>query len=211
MGALTYPYTLTAGQPENVNQLNSNLSAISTVLNGGVDAANVTGAVFFEQYKRVFQATGYIQDALASGTKYILGTDGIATSGTAGTPGVSLALGTIFYLTASEYAVTGKTTKLLVKAILSSNATALGTTVTFGLYPVTVAGTADVVNVTAGTVTASSTVALATPSASTVTTGTSGDFTLPSDGAYALGYVLTGSPAANHASLLTAQLCVRNV
>lgn len=42
MGTLTYPFSLTAGQPENVNQLNANLAAISTLLNGNVDAANLT-------------------------------------------------------------------------------------------------------------------------------------------------------------------------
>lgn len=46
MGTLSYPFTLTAGQPENVNQLNSNLAAIATVLNGSVDATNLAaGAV----------------------------------------------------------------------------------------------------------------------------------------------------------------------
>jgi len=45
MAFITYPFTLTAGQPENVNQLNSNLEAIRTVLNGGVDGVNLSAAV----------------------------------------------------------------------------------------------------------------------------------------------------------------------
>lgn len=45
MTTLSYPYTLTAGQPENVNQLNSNLNAISTVLNGSVDTTNIASSV----------------------------------------------------------------------------------------------------------------------------------------------------------------------
>lgn len=41
MTSLSYPYTLTAGQPQNVNQLNSNLNAVATVLNGNVDNTNL--------------------------------------------------------------------------------------------------------------------------------------------------------------------------
>jgi hypothetical protein len=45
MGLLVYPVTLTAGTNENVNDLNSNLTQIATVLNGGIDAANITNNV----------------------------------------------------------------------------------------------------------------------------------------------------------------------
>ena len=44
MTQLSFPFTLTAGTPENVNQLNSNLDAIKTVLNGGIAADNLTGS-----------------------------------------------------------------------------------------------------------------------------------------------------------------------
>lgn len=212
MATLTYPYTLTAGQPENVNQLNSNLSAISTVLNGGVDAANVTGAVFFEQYKRLFTASANCIAAVSTAGTLCGITTATSTPPTSGSAAGGAAWGCgLFYLTASEYAVTGKTTKLLVKAAYGSNATAAGTTITIGAYPVTVAGAAGQVAFTMGTVVSGSTVALASPSASAFATGTSGDFTLPSDGAYILGFVCTGTPAANHVGLISAQLCVRNV
>lgn len=44
MSTLTYPFTLTAGQPENVGQLNSNLAAISTIINGALDEGNLATA-----------------------------------------------------------------------------------------------------------------------------------------------------------------------
>lgn len=42
MGTLSYTHTLTAGTPENVNHLNQNLTDIQTVINGGIDATNIT-------------------------------------------------------------------------------------------------------------------------------------------------------------------------
>jgi hypothetical protein len=41
MGTLSFPFTLTAGQPENINQLNSNLAAIQAVINGAIDDTNL--------------------------------------------------------------------------------------------------------------------------------------------------------------------------
>lgn len=208
MAVVTYPKTLTAGAPENVNDLNSNLTALTAQINGSLDAANVTGAVFFEQYKRVFHTDVGGITSLAAGSKYF-GNSSVAV-GTSGSSNWTTGL-PVFYLTATEYAVSGKTTKLLTKVSYASNATAAGVTLTFGLYPLTVAGGAGLIVPTLGTVTSGSTVALASPSASTVTTGTSGDFTLPSDGAYMVGFTSSGSMAANHIGAATVQLCVRNV
>lgn len=44
MTQLAFPYTLQAGQPENVNQLNANLDAVKTLVNGGLDATNLSAA-----------------------------------------------------------------------------------------------------------------------------------------------------------------------
>lgn len=51
MGTLVYPFTLTAGANENVNDLNGNLAAIAAVLNGNVDAANLlNGAITADKF-----------------------------------------------------------------------------------------------------------------------------------------------------------------
>lgn len=44
MASISFPFTLTAGQPENVNQLNSNLAAISAQVNGNIDNTNLASA-----------------------------------------------------------------------------------------------------------------------------------------------------------------------
>jgi hypothetical protein len=43
--SLVYPFTLTPGAPENVNQLNANLEAIRNVVNGSLDASNLSTSV----------------------------------------------------------------------------------------------------------------------------------------------------------------------
>lgn len=115
------------------------------------------------------------------------------------------------YFDDADYTVASKTQKLRVRAQIACNATAPAITFTVGLYPVTVAGGADTLTFTLGTVVAGSTVAFASPSASTIAQSNSGDLTIPSDGAYAFGFVTSGVPAANSASLISAQLQTRNV
>ena len=44
MAQISYPFTLTAGAAENVNQLNSNLTAITDEVNGNLDNTNVASA-----------------------------------------------------------------------------------------------------------------------------------------------------------------------
>lgn len=117
----------------------------------------------------------------------------------------------VFHFAKADYEVAGKTQKLRLRAQVSANATAPAVTFTPGLYPVTVAGGVGAITFTLGTVVTGSTVAIASPSASTVTQANSGDFTIPSDGAYVLGFACSGSPAANARGLLTAQLQTRNV
>lgn len=44
MGTLTYPNTLVAGENEDVNELNANLDAIKTVINGNIDTSNLSAS-----------------------------------------------------------------------------------------------------------------------------------------------------------------------
>lgn len=118
---------------------------------------------------------------------------------------------TLFRFVAADYAIGSLTTKLNLRSIVSTNATASTRNFVVGLYPVTVAGTTDILTYTLGTVVASSTATHTAPSASTNDVGTSGDFTIPSDGVYALGFTLSGTLANNSAVQVSAQLRVRNV
>lgn len=120
---------------------------------------------------------------------------------------VALAL---FHLQAAAFSVAGKTTRLRVSILVGENATVSGATFTAGLYPVTIAGAADAVTVTAGTVVATSTAAVAAPSTNSLTNANSSDFTMPADGAYALGVNVTGTHGANAAANITARLTFRH-
>jgi hypothetical protein len=90
-------------------------------------------------------------------------------------------------------------------ASVTTNNTAPAQTITTGLYPMTV----TTATWTAGTVVSGSTAAIVTPGASATTTGTSGDFAFPADGAYALGVIVSGTPSGN--MTINASLSVRNV
>ena len=97
--------------------------------------------------------------------------------------------GLLFYLVAADYAAGAV---LNVRAALANGATALTVTVTAGLYPITLSAG----NYVIGTVVTGSTVAVASPGANSITQNTSGDFALPSNGLFALGYATSGAPGA---------------
>lgn len=115
-----------------------------------------------------------------------------------------------FYFDDADYLVSGLTQKLRIRAQMMVNATKPTIKFTVGLYPITVAGAADVLSVTLGTVVSGSTVEINEPAASTITSGTGSDFTIPSDGAYMLGVVTSGTLTNNSAVYLSAQLQTRS-
>lgn len=86
------------------------------------------------------------------------------------------------------------TTKMRTSAAIVTAATAPGKTITVGLYPVTGAPTQ-----TLGTVVENSTASFASPAKESTVTAKSGDFTPPADGVYALGYIVSGTPAGGFA------------
>lgn len=116
------------------------------------------------------------------------------------------------HLVGADYTVTGKTTRLRVRASCFTNATAPTSTFTVGLYPVTAyTGTAGNLNFTIGAVVTGTTVAFAAPSASTLTHSAASDITIPSDGFYAMGVAISGSStAANSRVGITTALQIRH-
>lgn len=103
------------------------------------------------------------------------------------------------YLDDADYTVAGKTTQLRVRGLAFTNGTAPASTFTFGLYPVTFSGGADSLIATLGTVVTSSTAAIAAPAANSAVKADSSAFSVPADGAYALGVVISGASVANNA------------
>ena len=110
---------------------------------------------------------------------------------------------------ASDYAITGLTTKMFIRAQCLVNATAPANTFTVGLYPQTAAGGSNNLVVEDGTIVSGSTVAFAAPSASTISEGDTGNFTIPSDGQFGLYVVLNDTMASNSSVRIAAQVYVK--
>lgn len=233
MADASFPHPILAGNQRSPVQLQANFEALRDYLNSadwvddtrlaaGAALANLLSATVTDAklaspnnaaYKTILEASAVEKTAGAFGAgTYSLGT-GIALDDSSPTDLLLAGVGpaAVKYFVAADYAVAGLTTKLRVRAQVSSNATASAITFTYGLYPVTFSGGAGVLNVTLGTVVAGTTVAIASPAASTVVSGVSTDATIPADGLYCLGVATSGSPASNHAALLSAELQVRNV
>jgi len=117
----------------------------------------------------------------------------------------------MIYFDDADATATSLIQKLRLRAQVNTNNASPTITFTFGLYPVTFAGGTDTFTVTLGTVVSGSTVAIASPAATSTTSANSGDFTIPSDGQYALGLVTSATMTTASAALLTAQLQTRSV
>lgn len=164
-------------------------------------------------YRLVHSAKGYIGADIAAST-FLLGSrvDGTSLMGVAG--GLPTLAGStppeMFYIASSDYSVSSKTTKLRLRGLVATNSTAPAINFTLGLYPVTfVASGADAMRYNVGSVVSGSTAAINTPVADAATSAASSDFTLPSDGAYLLGVVTSGTIANNALCSVHAQLQVR--
>jgi hypothetical protein len=200
--------------------------AIRTVVNGQITNGNLSGSAAITDanlaspnnsvYRKIFHSSGMLGSDANAGT-YLLGANASSSSLMLGqTLDITPADGAerapdIFYFDDADYTVSGLTRKLRLRAQVAANATQPIVTFTFGLYPITVAGTADNLTFTLGTVVSSSTVAIASPAASTVTSGVNSDFTIPADGSYALGVVTNASMTNNSAVAAYAQLQLRHV
>lgn len=225
MGIIS-PTLPTIGQPnatEDVDIVNC-LSALLTLVNGSIDNANIAAAAAIAgsklevnarpatvlgQYRTVERADAFFNDASPAGIN-MFGSN--ASGNVLVANGASVAGSRALVLIESaDWSVGGLTTKLRVRAGILLNGSTLGTTFTFGLYPVTVAGAADTVAVTLGTVVSGSTITPSTPSPSTGTQSASGDFNVPSNGIYALGVNLGATPLANAFGIVCARLEVRHV
>jgi hypothetical protein len=166
----------------------ANAAAGRTAL-GAAAAADLTATLAV--YRTLLRVAGRATVVGAAGTKYIL-LAGISDTSAVSSIGASAAA--IFWrsLLATSYAVSGYTTKLRVSGGVLVAGTPPGVTITFGLYPITTAGG----NISLGTRVADSAAVVVSPTSNTNTGTVSADFDLPTDGNYAIGYELSGTPAA---------------
>lgn len=143
-------------------------------------------------------------EAIGNGTYYFI-ESGTTVGASGGDVGANAPV--IIPVDHSYFDIPGRTAKLRLMTTVGANATAagVGVTFTFGLYPVTVAGGANALTVTLGTVVSGSTAAHINPATSTITESDSAQFNLPAVGAgavaYAPGVVVSGGPQAADSSL----------
>lgn len=195
MSQLSLSHTLVAGTAENINDVQDNFDDITTWANGSLSDTNFAASSgMYASYRTLLTAGGHVPGGTTAGT-YWLPAPGssVVKSGTADTSSPT-ALG----FNSTDYAITGRTQRLRLRALTITNATAPAITFTFGLYPISSSGgAAATLSTTLGAVTAGSTVAVASPSASTQTSSPGSAFAIPANGNYALGVVLSGGMPAN--------------
>lgn len=197
-----------------------NDKALRDVINGELDNANLSGSAGITDanlaspnnaaYRPIFWAFQNFQPGLAAATYLVSGAGEAAASG-ADVASRAPKFVPYFYFASADYEVAGKTQKLRLRAQIACNATKPTIKFTAGLYPVTVAGGATESKFTLGTVVSGSTVAINEPAASTISQGNSGDFAIPSDGAYVLGVVVSGTVTAGSYPQFSGQLQTRSV
>ncbi len=172
---------------------------------------NVTGNIGGSQYRRIsgLPSTSNNTNAVVSAADVY----GMQTNGNLNTQSASGNVPAIFYLNPTDFAITGKTTKMRLRIGTLVNDTAPANTMTWGLYPVgNQTGGSGILNPTLGTVVSGSTVAQTTPAANAkITPVSSSDFTMPSAGFYMIGAASSGAMAANSKVATTISLEVRNV
>jgi hypothetical protein len=192
------------------------LSDLKSLLTANLDAANVSPTAALTDgmlasannsvYKTINTVVGSFDDTITAGTYIQRGGGG----SWAASPSTAASAAQFIYLDDADYTVAAKTAKLRVRLAILSNATTAAITFTAGLYPITVAGIADTMTITAGSVVGSSTAAIASPTLSAVSHQESSDFNIPTDGAYMLGIVLSGTVTANSFVSCTLSLQTRN-
>jgi len=216
---ISYPYTLVGLQPENVNQLNSNLSAVESVVNGNLDADNLSASANIVGSQLSSSAgivSGQLADATVTDTKLaspnnstrktILDAGGYLGGATTGawawipTSGTSFTISTGFATTATppplwqfvtaDHAVANKTTNFRVDMQVAVGSTSPSTVViTAGLYAVTISGGSYVFTLVSGSTAGSS--GLATNTISKFSSSTFAASALTTTSMYTFGVAVT--------------------
>jgi hypothetical protein len=215
------------GTISNQTDLNTTLSAkaplasptftgtpITTTATGGTNTTQIASTAFVatavpnSSYRTLMEGAGSLIAAKVAGTYMIPMGDALAVSGT----GTLYPIQIINLVGADFPTVNGFTTKLRIRASVSTNATAPTGNFTIGLYPVTSGGGATGLKIyTVGTlVSGSATSTVTAPALSTTTSVVSSDFALPADGLYCLAVVTTATVATSSLVHLNAQLQLRN-
>lgn len=202
------PSIPTIGQPNSTEDADIK-SALETLRDGLNAILNSDNTVMgMQSYSTIFASQEIVSVDLPVGT-YMMGASTGATNPipSAQSPTASPKF---FYFDDSDYHISGKTLKLRLRAQIATNPTKPLVKFVVGLYPVTSAGSVDALTLTLGTVVPGSTIEFNEPAASNITQKEASDFTIPSDGAYMLGYTISGTLTNGSVAAISAQLQVRN-
>lgn len=134
------------------------------------------------------------------------GGNSLVISGTGGTNGAQ----NPFYLDPADYLLTGYTTKIRLRVVVETNATAPAVNFTLGLYSITAsAGGAGANALTLSNITNAT--AINTPGASSRNNQTSTEITMPAAGYVIAGLTLSGTTAASSQEVVSWDLQFRHV
>lgn len=208
------PANLTGGSSASMNDIQGPLLDVQTFFNGAnIDTSNLATSAkpvtLLGEYRTVASAVGHAFNE-SSGVKFF---GGVATTDAFGltSSGVVMDAAQLVYLDPADYAVSGLTAKLRVRAMVVVNNVAPAQNFVVGLYPYTAAGGAGQITITAGTVVSGSTATINTPAANATVAAVSTDFNVPSAGGFALGVSLNTTTAANSNVIVIATLQVHHV
>ncbi len=202
MGVLNITNDFTSGTTISSSQVNANHSSIETWSTTISDDNFSAAAGMYSAYRTIHEALGRSGSNMPVGTYYFDqgGTTVVASGGGGIVPHAK-------YLSAADFAIAGRTTKLRVRATVESNATTPAINFTFGLAgPVAVAGGPNATAYSVGTGVSGSAIAINTPPASTVTVGTSADFDVPGAGLYMLYISASATLAVDNMSMMRVEL-----
>lgn len=209
---------LVAGAAENIADVVTCLNDVKTVLNNGITGADhlsASASVADTQLASPNNAVrklvhGPHPPGIAVGGA-LTGTYTLDNNGSLSLSGANANV-VPFHFDPADYAVAGKTTKLLVKALAITNNTAPAVNFTMGYSLVTSIGGASSVSITpVFGAAAGSTAAINAPAASVGTTASSSQFAAFAAGTYVPTVIVSGTLAANNVTELVWQLFVVNV
>lgn len=115
-------------------------------------------------------------------------------------------------LVPGQYSISGRTTKLRIRAAIATNATKPAIKFSVGLYKIAAAGGANALQLSSpGVVEGTSEAVIESPNASSLTKFESADFAMPTEGTYMLMVLTSAALTANASVAIDADLLVRNV
>lgn len=198
MTTFSLPRTLVAGTPENINHVQENFVAVRDHMNGNLDTTNFATSAkpvtLLGPYHLVAQSGGLYNDSLSASGIYVLQTVNalpVANGGSMFGPAA-------FRFDPADYAVSGLTPKLRLRALVMTNSIDPGANFTPSLRSITASGGgADIHTLTLNATHVTGSDFSINPGASDSLDGTSADFTLPAADDYAFSLFLNVGITAN--------------